>query len=339
MFQKEDVLSFRGQRPLAGLDGPPDLRVPDAGQRLLAGLALTRASDPAALIEEADRLCRRALPISSFAVTQLGTPDSALAGPQKAVRLLIPGDCHPYGVLQVAPAYGHRFASADLALLAAVAELLGAGLARLGQAGTARRDGLDGIGADGAAPVLDGVDGVGGTQLRLRNDLQVLQGLADLQSTPSAGRADFGWRLAPLAALYGHLPGAGPEPRVDLGEYLRGLCARIEAAGSLAGRGVALVAELRRAPASLDAAASLGAIVNELVTAAAERAPKGGRILVRLAADDDGCATLLVAGDEAGPDSRAGDGPDALRYVRCLVERAGARIEQAGSASWRIDLT
>lgn len=328
MLQEEGVVPSRAQRLLPDSEGLSDLRLPDEGQRLLAGFAQARAVDAAALIEEAGRLCRRALPISSFAVMEPGAPgimpaDAASLGAQGIVRLLVPGDCLPLGVLHVGSADGQALAAADLGFLAAVAELLGAGLARLGQGGAAHRAGAD------------------GTQSRLRDDLQVLQGFADIRarSAPASGRAGHGQRLVPLAALYDHLPGAGPGTRVDLGEYLRSLCARIEAAGDLVGRGVALATELCGASASLEAAASLGAVVNELVTTAAERAPKGGRILVRLAADDDGRATLLVAGgDEAGWPSRAVD-HDALRYVRRLVERAGARIEQAGSASWRIDLT
>ena len=72
-------------------------------------------------------------------------------------------------------------------------------------------------------------------QGQVRDDLQVLQGFAHLRAlrtSDSGCAADFdaiSRRLVSLAALYDHLWDAGSERQVRFCEYLRNLCARIEA--------------------------------------------------------------------------------------------------------------
>ena len=367
MPQGVGILPSYGPSSAPARPETPDTRVPGERQVLLAGfaLALVREQDVDGLLAETCRLCRRALPASSFAVLQHpphGGPDVVRAavdfpradgagplapawngGGPAVASSRIPGENRPFGVLRIGSRDGRPFAAADQAFLVLVAELLGAAIVRLGHDAAPRLPHVR-----RAAPAEKRREITGALQEQVRNDLQVLQGFAHLRAprTPDSGRAsNFGAisrRLVSLAAFYDHLRDARSERQVDLREYLRNLCARIEAAENLAGRGIALGTELHPTPMGLEAVVSLGVAVNELVANAAERAfdGQGGRILVRLApaADGRGRATLRVADDGNGVGRLPEDG--GLSYVHRLVARAGARIErEAGvGTNWRIDL-
>ena len=210
-----------------GSGGTPERRVPNERQVLASGfaLALLQERDVEGLLAAACRLCRQALPISSFTVLQrplrggsdvirinveCGPPADADGGDggSAAASLCIPGDCRPYGVLRVGLPGGGALEASDAAFLAVVAELLGAAIARLGQDEAQRRAQASEDASAAAQREL-----IAWLQDRLRDDLQVLQGFAQLQERRAPGRgfnAEFGAvsrRLVSLAALYDHLAG------------------------------------------------------------------------------------------------------------------------------------
>lgn len=362
MLRKVEAIDRRGHHARHRSGAAPEPRALADRQRLMAGLALAliRQQDLQGLLAETCRLCLEALPVSSIAVLEhqpAGAADVVRASAERlrpdgaapvqhhvapCASLCVPGDGRPYGVLRAGRPEARPLDPAELASLATVAELLGAAITRLDQDDALRRAHVR-----EAALAEERREMIGELQHRIRNDLQVLHGFAHLRArqTGDAGSAaDFdaiSRRLVSLAALYDHLLGAGLERQVEFGDYLRNLCARIEAAEDLAGRGITLEAELCQVALGFEAAVGLGVAVNELVANAAEHAfgGRGGRIVVRLmpGTDPGGPATLLVADDGCGFE-HAPEGGTGLSYVRRMVARAGARIERedGGGTTWRI---
>lgn len=313
---------------------------------------LLRDPDVDRAVASVCRVCEEALGIRCRVVLDHGPAERALPAPSHAAAdgtpaggvVIVPGrGGASLGVLQVDQPGAHELDRDEESFLAALATVLGAAVERSRVDAELRADHAVKAALAGHWQVM-----MGELQHRVRNDLHVLHGFALAQtrratdSSSAAALEAVGQRVLSLAALYGHLLGDGKEGRLDLGAYLRELCARIEAAEDLAGRGIVLQAELGELPLALDAAVGLGIAVKELVANAAEHAfgEGGGRVTVRLIpGPSDGGATLLVADDGRGFASMPVD-TSGLNFVRRLVGQAGGRIERldASGTTWCIRL-
>jgi len=186
---------------------------------------------------------------------------------------------------------------------------------------------------------------------RFRNDLQRVHLLASqgarraADAESAAGFDVIDRQVFCMAALYDHLLGAGMAGTVDLGEYLDLLCAKIREAEDFQGRHITLTTDMQDLPFDLDAAATLGVVVNELVANAGKHAfaeDAGGVITVRLSPSrvgEDGSGTLTIADDGRGL-GEASAHRHGLDLVRRLVKQAGCELthEHHGGTVWRIRL-
>ncbi len=186
---------------------------------------------------------------------------------------------------------------------------------------------------------------------RVRNDLQRVHVLASRSARRAAdtesvaGFDAIGRQVLSMAVLYDHLLGVGMASTVDLGEYLDVLCAKIRAAEDFEARHITLTTDMQGLPLALDAAVTLGVVVNELVANAGKHAfadDAGGLITVRLSPNrmDEGGSGLLTIAD----DGRGLEDPSAHRHgldlVRKLAKRAGCELthEHHVGTVWRIRL-
>ncbi|HEY0419588.1 MAG TPA: GAF domain-containing protein [Acetobacteraceae bacterium] len=254
-------------------------------------------------------------------------------GVRSAASLPISDGEERFGVLELASACHRDFSAAEMELLGCVADMLGAVLPRM-----RRNQILAAQCASTAALAGERETMWREMQHRVRNDLQLVGSLAERHMRRAGpGRTDgfeaIASRVLSFAALYDHLLGAGMARRVDLGDYLRRLCSRIEAAQDLSSRGIALAVETQPAEMGIDAAASLGVVVNELVTNAIRHAfaAAGGRITVRLVPGDGTSGAMLSVSDDGRGFDAAAEGRG-LHLARQLVERLGGVLGRSDAA-------
>ncbi len=189
-------------------------------------------------------------------------------------------------------------------------------------------------------------------QHRVRNDLQGICSSLDREGRKMAdeeqrgGYDRVGRQVQALAALYNYLAGARSGGPIDMGAYLGSLCMRIEAAGALASRGIAVGVETQPVSMAIDRAGRLAIAVNELVANAAEHAfpdGRGGKIMVRLFAQTAGGSgsSVVTVGDDGCGFKGPRPGSNGLSFVERLVRGAGGvltRSEGEGT-EWRIALS
>ena len=137
-----------------------------------------------------------------------------------------------------------------------------------------------------------------------------------------------------LSRVYGRLTRRESRATVDVRPFLEDLAADLRQV-RIDGQPVSLEVRIEDATVTLDFAAALGLIANELVTNAVKHAfpdERPGRI--ELAFRRDGDAYLLVVADDGVGPTREGGGTGGLghRLVRDLARQLGGelRIEVAG---------
>jgi two-component sensor histidine kinase len=173
---------------------------------------------------------------------------------------------------------------------------------------------------------------------RMKNNLGMVSAMLSMQARGASAEvrdhllkaAD---RVQSISDVNGALYATQLQDEIDLGDYLASLCRRLSQS-LLDGDRVTIDVRAAAIAIPTDQAASLGMIVNELVTNAAKYAfpyQETGAIRVRL--EQDNKAILMsVADNGAGLppdfDSRPGLG---MRLVRSLVKQLGASLTFAGS--------
>jgi len=172
---------------------------------------------------------------------------------------------------------------------------------------------------------------------RTKNNLAVIVSLVNLEYGSARGQETrtaldrMRGRVDALAALYSLLDrDLGPET-VRLDEYLGNVAFNVARGYGAESRGIALELELAPVPGDADRAASLGIILNELMTDSFKYAFEGGRagkIAVRLV--DEGELALLELSDD-GPGlppglDHAGSEGLGLGLVALLVRQIGGSL-------------
>ena len=175
---------------------------------------------------------------------------------------------------------------------------------------------------------------------RVRNDLQGITSVLSIeQRKTSSVEAREGFqraaeRVQVLSRVYGRLTRRDSRATVDARPFLEDLAADLRQV-RIDGQPLSLEARIEDATVTLDSAAALGLIANELVTSAVKHAFPGERAgLIELIFRRVGDAyELVVADDGVGP-AREGGGTGGLghRLVRDLARQLGGelRIEVAG---------
>jgi two-component sensor histidine kinase len=251
------------------------------------------------------------------------TPELLLQhGIRRAMNVILQGEGKPFGVLEVDSRSPGEFGERDIAFLQGAANILGMAIER-------QRTERQLTAALAHQKVL-----VEEINHRTKNSLQLVSSMLQLQAR-SVGDAQVGEHLAVAAGrvsavgrLYARLTYRADFDKIDLGAYLREVCADMAAAQSDCGVHVEVEGVVMLAP---EQAIHLGLIVNELVTNACKYAYPGrtdGQIWVRV--ERDGTSLRLSVRDEGvglpplfNVDETKGLG---MRIVRSLTSPLGATL-------------
>ena len=259
----------------------------------------------------------------------------------RCINVVVPNDQDAaFGVLEVESPELGLFTEYDVSFLQLLTHSLASAIGRV--TSRALHD------EESAQKTLDHYVALQEMQHRVCNDLQVLYGFfegeARRMSDPAevAGLGKVGRRVIALAELYNHLLSRQETEEVDLGAYLRVLCAKVESAADLSSRGITLKAKTERLIIPLDQAVRLAVAVNELITNAAKHAFSGrtsGRITVKLTAKapDSGLPVVSVT-DNGGGFSGLRPGGAGLIFVKHLIHLAGGVLEREEGKGTRWDI-
>jgi two-component sensor histidine kinase len=162
---------------------------------------------------------------------------------------------------------------------------------------------------------------------RVKNNLQSVGSLLQMQPIPKEIKANMGQRIAAMSAVHEHIYRTGNFSTVLANEYLATLIENIRAG---AGPSVRVVEQLETIAVDKDAATPLGLILNEVVSNAFKHAFPGGRegtITVRMEREGPDRARLTVEDNGDGFDPAAPVKGIGQRLIKALTLQIGGTSE------------
>lgn len=181
---------------------------------------------------------------------------------------------------------------------------------------------------------------------RVKNNFQIVSSLLRLQAGQTRDPAaqlhlnDAMQRVMTIADIHGALYQSGHIDTLDLGQYLVGLCRKLQQ--SLLGK-APIKFDIQVVPAifKVDRAIPLGLVANELITNAIKHAfPDGrkGQIQVRLARSNGGYV-LTVADDGVGlPENSADKGGLGSRLIEGFIGQADGKMIVSTAGGTRVEI-
>ncbi|MEO9230633.1 MAG: histidine kinase dimerization/phosphoacceptor domain -containing protein [Devosia sp.] len=166
---------------------------------------------------------------------------------------------------------------------------------------------------------------------RVKNNLQSVASLLQMQPIPQAVKADMGRRLTAMSAVHEHIYRSNDFARVQIKGYLQTLIQNIRAG---ADPKVQVVEEIADVSVDKDAATPLGLILNEAVSNAFKHAfPDGreGTIAITLADEGNGRGLLTIADDGVGFDPDKPAKGIGQRLIRALTEQLGGQLDMTST--------
>ncbi len=166
---------------------------------------------------------------------------------------------------------------------------------------------------------------------RVKNNLQSVASLLQMQPIPREIKANMGQRIAAMSAVHEHIYRSGNFETVHVKDYLSTLIASIRAGHD---PNVRVIEELDDLPVDREAATPLGLILNEVVSNAFKHAFADGRegvLAVRLARLPDGRGQLTVEDNGLGFDPQAPSKGIGRRLIGALTQQINgeSRFETA----------
>ena len=176
---------------------------------------------------------------------------------------------------------------------------------------------------------------------RVKNNLQSVGSLLQMQPIDRAIKADMGQRIAAMSAVHEHIYRSNNFSTVMVKSYLETLIENIRRGGDPR---VTVAEQIDDLPVDKDAATPLGLILNEVVTNAFKHAFPDGReglIAVTLVRDSDGRGKLTVEDNGVGFDPATPAKGIGQRLIRALAEQLGgeSNIEATQNGGARFVLT
>lgn len=162
---------------------------------------------------------------------------------------------------------------------------------------------------------------------RVKNNLQSVGSLLQMQPIDKTIKANMGQRIAAMSAVHEHIYRTGNFSTVRANEYLSTLIENIRAGGN---SNVRVVEQLADIAVDKDAATPLGLIVNEVVSNAFKHAfPEGreGAITVTMERDGPNEARLTVSDNGAGFDPSQPTRGIGQRLIKALTLQLGGHSE------------
>ena len=158
---------------------------------------------------------------------------------------------------------------------------------------------------------------------RVKNNLQSVASLLQMQPIPREIKADMGQRIAAMSAVHEHIYRSNDFATVRVKEYLETLIRNIRAGADPA---VLVSEEIADLAVDKDAATPLGLILNEVVSNAFKHAFADGRagtIAVRLVQQADGRGRLTVEDNGVGFDPAQPAKGIGRRLIAALTQQLG----------------
>jgi two-component sensor histidine kinase len=170
---------------------------------------------------------------------------------------------------------------------------------------------------------------------RVKNNLQSVAALLQMQPIPRAVKEDMGQRIAAMSAVHEHIYRSSDFTTVMVKPYLTTLIGNIRAG---ADPRITVAAEIEDLAVDKDAATPLGLILNEVVSNACKHAFPGeraGTIQVTLSSAGDGHGRLVVRDDGVGFDPAAPVKGIGQRLIRALTSQLGGEstVSSGGDGS------
>lgn len=166
---------------------------------------------------------------------------------------------------------------------------------------------------------------------RVKNNLQSVASLLQMQPIPREIKANMGQRIAAMSAVHEHIYRSGNFETVHVKDYLQTLVASIRAGHDPQ---VNVVEELDDVPVDREAATPLGLILNEVVSNAFKHAFADGRegvVAVRLKRTPEGRGQLTVEDNGLGFDPQTPTKGIGRRLIAALTQQLSgeSRFETA----------
>ncbi len=166
---------------------------------------------------------------------------------------------------------------------------------------------------------------------RVKNNLQSVASLLQMQPIPREIKVNMGQRIAAMSAVHEHIYRSSSFEIVRVKDYLQTLIASIRAGHD---PNVNVVEELEDLPVDREAATPLGLILNEVVSNAFKHAFSDGRngvLTVHLSRTADGRGVLTVEDNGLGFDPQAPTKGIGRRLIAALTQQIGgeSRFETA----------
>ncbi len=159
---------------------------------------------------------------------------------------------------------------------------------------------------------------------RVKNNLQSVASLLQMQPIPREIKANMGQRIAAMSAVHEHIYRSNDFETVRVNDYLSTLIGSVRAGSDPR---IEVIEQFEDLAVDRDAATPLGLIVNEVVSNAFKHAfPDGreGHILVRLERINDTTGRLSIEDDGVGYDPEAPAKGIGRRLVNALTLQLGA---------------
>lgn len=168
---------------------------------------------------------------------------------------------------------------------------------------------------------------------RVKNNLQSVASLLQLQPIPREIKTEMAQRINAMSAVHEHIYRSNNFSTVHVREYLRTLIENIRAGQDPA---VKVIEELEDLPVEKDNATPLGLILNEVVSNAFKHAFVDGRegvVVVRLVRENDTTGRLQVEDNGVGFEADKPTKGIGRRLIVALTEQLGGQSSFASGAS------
>jgi two-component sensor histidine kinase len=273
------------------------------------------------------------------------------------IDVVIKGNGHPYGVLEIDSDTQCDYDEHDVNFLTGFANVLAEAVATSQRLSTlqANNEQMTGL-IERMKSLVDDKDRLLSQknvlaeelQHRVRNNLQLVYGMLDkhLEDTPDRqeqrGIRAIARRVTTLAQVYDHLRGSEMTRTTDFSSYVQSLCLNLGEIQASPDGAVSLTCESDSIILDLDVVTALGLIVAELVTNSYDHAFPGGRgsikVSVRRDIGDSGAGTMTIRDSGTGFTAQPTSKRRGLGLVRRLVEQIGGSVlvESARGTVWTI---
>jgi two-component sensor histidine kinase len=255
------------------------------------------------------------------------------------IDVVIKGDEHPYGVLEIDNNVQHDYDRHDIDFLTGFANVLAEAVA------TSARTGLLQTTVERMKDLVEEKDRLldqkkilaEELQHRVRNNLQLVYGMLSKQlgdTKDESGRRGIkaiARRVSTLAQVYDHLLGNDMKRTTDFGGYVKSLCHSLAEIQAESNDAITLTCDSEPVILDLDVVTALGLVVAELVSNSYDHAFPGGAgsasVSVRRAAKGaDDMATMTISDNGTGFKSNGEGKRHGLGLVRRLVEQVRGTV-------------